>query len=205
MTSTLRNAEPASRAVLLRAPSASQAPFAPRRRGPALATRAALVLTLLTGGAPWATAHALVTVRVSYAPPAQAPGPADPAYARQRAAALDELARHLERRAPRHVAAGSTLSVTFTVIELAGRYEWWHAPQAQGVRIVRDVYASRLAFEFTLADATGRQLTLGRRDLTEPAVRPRESALDDPLRGEKALLDDWLAREFAPAGAAPSR
>ena len=67
------------------------------------------------------------------------------------------------------------------------------------MRIVRDIYPPRLGLEFRLLDPAGRVVRSGSRALSDLAflLKITGGFRDDPLRHEKALLDDWLRAEFA--------
>ncbi len=111
---------------------------------------------------------------------------------------LDRLRDHLVRAAEPRLPAGHRLEVTFTAVDLAGEFEPWRGPQWGDVRIVRDLYPPRLGLEFRLVDAAGRVVRTGRRELSDLAFLMKLTGgfRDDPLRHEKALLDDWLRAEF---------
>jgi hypothetical protein len=111
---------------------------------------------------------------------------------------LDRLRDHLVRAAEPRIPAGHRLEVTFTAVDLAGEFEPWRGPQWGDVRIVRDLYPPRLGLEFRLVDAAGRVARTGRRELSDLAFLMKLTGgfRDDPLRHEKALLDDWLRAEF---------
>ena len=66
------------------------------------------------------------------------------------------------------------------------------------MRVVRDLYPPRLALAFQVTDAEGKVVTQGRRELRDLAFLFKLPLAfpDDPLRHEKALLDDWLEQEF---------
>lgn len=110
---------------------------------------------------------------------------------------LDQLRRHLVAQAARMLPADQTLSLTITDVDLAGSYE---PRQSYGneVRIVKDVFPPRIDLRFRLARADGSVVKEGERVLRDPAflmgMNSRYSA--DNLRYEKAMLDDWLEREF---------
>jgi hypothetical protein len=110
---------------------------------------------------------------------------------------LADLKRYLERQAAGRVADGDTLVVRITDLQLAGLYDPLLHPPGASVRIVRDVTPARIDLGFTLTRPDGTVLREGRRELHSTAypVAPGVTA-SDPLRYEKALLDDWLAREF---------
>jgi hypothetical protein len=115
---------------------------------------------------------------------------------------LADLKRYLERQAAGRVADGDTLVVKITDVQLAGLNDPLLHPPGASVRIVRDVTPARIDLGFTLTRADGSVLREGRRELRSTGY-PRDPRVDpsDPLRYEKALLDDWLAREFPRTGA----
>ncbi|MEC5398551.1 DUF3016 domain-containing protein [Uliginosibacterium sp. H1] len=122
---------------------------------------------------------------------------------RQRSGWLTELARHVEKRAAVRLADGQRLEITVTDIDRAGETELWRGgAQASDLRIVRDLYPPRIDLHFVLRDAQGGVLRQGERRLRDIDFMSRPGRLrdDDRLRYEKALLDDWLDREFGRAG-----
>jgi len=115
---------------------------------------------------------------------------------------LDELRKHVERRAAPRLAGSITLTVTVTDVDMAGAFELWRR-QAVDVRVVREVYPPRINLRFVLADASGVTLREGSRDLRDPAFLLRPIPYPrDPLRFEKALLDEWIDQEFGTAAKA---
>lgn len=112
---------------------------------------------------------------------------------------LDRLREHLVRAAAPRLPAGHRLEILFTAVDLAGEFEPWRGPQWGDVRIVRDIYPPRLGLEFRLLDPAGRVVRSGTRALSDLAFLMKITGgfRDDPLRHEKALLDDWLRAEFA--------
>ena len=114
---------------------------------------------------------------------------------------LGELARYVQGRAAKVLAAGQRLDVTITDIRRAGICEPWRGPRWDDVRIVKDIYAPRIDLRFALTDSDGRRISEGERELRDAAFLSRAVPFraDDPLRYEKRMLDDWLRREFAPA------
>ena len=116
---------------------------------------------------------------------------------RTRAAALEEIRKYVQHEASRRLPAGETLAVTLTRFECAGQEEPGLGPKFSSVRIVRDLFPPRIDLRFELSDARGAVRREGERQLRDlnfllnARVHP-----DDPLRYEKALIDDWLDREF---------
>jgi hypothetical protein len=111
---------------------------------------------------------------------------------------LEQLREHVLERSRRYVAEGQFLSITVTDVDMAGDFEPWLGPRWMDVRIVKDIYPPRIDLTFRLTDASGRVVAEGRRQLRDLAFLMKLSMgfRDDPLRHEKALLDDWLQAEF---------
>jgi hypothetical protein len=109
---------------------------------------------------------------------------------------LDELRRHIERRAAPRLAEGETLVVTITNVHLAGDYEA-RTPSTTNVRIVRDVMPARIDLSFRLTRADGTVVAAGERRLRSTGY-PVGVGIDpsDPLVYEKVLLDDWLRQDL---------
>src|SRR5258708_6828714 len=85
--------------------------------------------------------------------------------ARQTQALADELRRWIEYEAPRHLPAGSKLTVTITDVDMAGEFEPWQRADAMDIRVVREIYPSRVSLAFRLADDTGKVIAGGERKL----------------------------------------
>jgi hypothetical protein len=93
---------------------------------------------------------------------------------------------------------GDTLSLKFTDIDLAGRYEYARIRRFNNVRFDRDIASPlRLEFEYTLTDAKGRVLTTGSTSLSEADYLRRyinypNSEKVSTLFYEKVTLSRWL-------------
>lgn len=110
---------------------------------------------------------------------------------------LDTLATHLKRIAPKHLAPGMKLEVTFTDIDLAGDF----VPGSirhQDVRIIKDIYIPRQKLMFKVIDANGQVVAEGERRLSDLNFMNNTSIIgrNEPLFHDKALLSDWIAKEF---------
>src|SRR5688572_15898752 len=116
----------------------------------------------------------------------------------ERTTYLDSIRDHLLEQAKYYVPEGHTLSVTFTDIDMAGDFEPWRGHRFDDIRIVKDIYPPRVALAFRLTDADGNVVKEGRRELRDLSfmMKITMSFRDDPVRHEKALLDDWLRSEF---------
>ncbi|HEX2101696.1 MAG TPA: DUF3016 domain-containing protein [Candidatus Synoicihabitans sp.] len=114
---------------------------------------------------------------------------------------LRELKSHVERTAARRLNEGQKLTITITDIDMAGDFEPWRSPQFQDVRIVKDIYPPRVNLSFRLTDAAGAVIAEGERELRDLSFNMRAPTVptNDPLRHEKALLDDWLRKELRTA------
>lgn len=112
---------------------------------------------------------------------------------------LQELTRHLGRRAPAVLAPGQQLSVELLSVYRAGHSSW--TPGNDGIRVITDSAPARIELAFTLRDAAGTTLAEGTRSLRSPNYFAADSGGGgDPLRFERKLLDDWLGKEFGPTG-----
>ena len=121
---------------------------------------------------------------------------------RETEALVVELRRWIESEAPRFLPAGSKLTVTITDVDMAGEFEPWHRADSTDVRVVREIHPSRVSLAFSLADETGKVVMQGERKLISAFVLGGIlRGGDGPLGYEKALLADWLKREFARDGA----
>lgn len=111
---------------------------------------------------------------------------------------LPQLRDHLLDRAKFHVPEGHALSVTITDVDMAGDFEPWRGPQWSDVRVVKDIYPPRINLVFRLTDAEGRVVKEGKRELRDLSflMKITMAFRDDPLRHEKALIDDWLGHEL---------
>jgi hypothetical protein len=117
-----------------------------------------------------------------------------------RDANLAELRDHIVRKANTYIPEGQKLVVTVTDVDLAGEIEPWRSPQLQDVRIIKEIYTPRIDLSYKLLDAGGAVVKEGKsqlRDLTFMMnINPNRN---DPRIYEKALLDDWLRKEFGRA------
>lgn len=116
----------------------------------------------------------------------------------ERTTYLDSLREHLVDKGRMYVGEGFKLAVTFTDIDMAGDFEPWRGPRFSDIRIVKDIYPPRVVFTFQLTDASGKVVKEGKRELRDMAFLSKITMgfRDDPVRHEKALLDDWLREEF---------
>jgi hypothetical protein len=116
----------------------------------------------------------------------------------ERTTYLDQIRDYVMDQSKYYVPNGWHLSVTFTDIDMAGDFEPWRGPQFDDIRIVKDIYPPRINLTFQLVDAEGHVVKEGKRELKDLAflMKINMSFRDDPVRHEKALLDDWFRTEF---------
>ena len=114
---------------------------------------------------------------------------------------LQDLAKHMRKRAEQRLAPGERLELTIVDIKRAGEYEPWVRPGMQHVRIIRDMYPPRMTVAFRLHDANGAVVDEGERKLYDAAFLTNVSPIsaNDPLRYEKRMIDSWLRRELLTA------
>jgi hypothetical protein len=157
-------------------------------------------LLALAGAAPLAASDAPPRVTVAFFEPEKFTDVRDSGLFNDsgRSNYLEQIRDHLLEQAPKHLAEGQRLEITFTDIDLAGDFELWRGPQYFDVRMVRDIYPPRLEFSFRLLDASGKGVKEARRTLLDLAIQLRSSMITqhDTLRYEKSMLDDWLREEF---------
>lgn len=119
-----------------------------------------------------------------------------------RRAWLDALCQHLAERVAEALPEGERAELHITDLRRAGAFEPWRGGSAGAVRVVRDLYPPRIDLEYRRLAADGRVLAQGRGTLRDSAFLMRPDRYPgDPLRHEKTLIDDWVAREFAPGRA----
>ena len=117
---------------------------------------------------------------------------------KSRAAVLDQLKDYLQQRVPMYVPEGYTLKITITDVDLAGEFEPWRAGALRDVRIVKEIYPPRINLAFKLTNAEGETVKAGERVLRDLTFQMSASPAsnNDPLRYEKAMIDEWLRTEF---------
>lgn len=119
--------------------------------------------------------------------------------AKDREILSDEMTRLLQEMVSSYLPDSATLEMKFTNIDLAGDYEPWHGPQAQDIRIMKDIYPPRLAFTFKLIDGSGKTVAEGDRSLQDLNYLLNTSFnlnTSEPLHYERGVLEDWMRQEF---------
>lgn len=112
----------------------------------------------------------------------------------------NEMTEFLAKVADKELPPDSTLSITFTQIDLAGAYEPWRGPDYQDIRIYKSIYPPRLEFSYQLVADDGQVLKEGTAklsDLTYLSNRNPIRAETDILYHEKELLRDWIRNKLS--------
>lgn len=111
---------------------------------------------------------------------------------------LDIIKDYLEQHAARYLSDGQTLTITFTNIDLAGDFEPQHGPEAQDVRVIKDIYPPRLDFSYKLVDANNAVLKEGQEKLRDLGFQMRLNPINasEQFPYEKDMLNDWLHSTF---------
>lgn len=109
---------------------------------------------------------------------------------------LDELGKYVKELAAKRLTAGQKLTVTFTDIDLAGDIV---PGQRDNVRVIKEIYIPRMVLHFQLQDSSGAVIKEGDRHLSD--LNYMQNLLppidqNEPLRYDKALLADWVRKEF---------
>jgi len=107
------------------------------------------------------------------------------------------LGDHLRKRADRILPPGQQLDVHIDDIKLAGSFEPWHRPGAEDIRIMKDIYPPSMKLHYKLTGADGTTIREDDAKLRDTSYLQRAVAnTTDPLRFDKRMIDEWLAREF---------
>jgi len=115
--------------------------------------------------------------------------------ARERA--LKQIRAHLEGLAERHLEPGQTLRIDVLDVDLAGRFEPWHLPLSD-VRYLREVTWPKMKLQYELRE--GETTILSAKENVSDQnylMRPQLRMSTDPLKYDKAMLDDWFRSRFA--------
>jgi hypothetical protein len=112
---------------------------------------------------------------------------------------LSRIRSHLVERTTPLLPDGDSLKITFTDVDLAGKYEPWHGSSLQEVRIIKDIYPPSFKFSYSVTDASGKVIKQGTEDIRDLDFQTRVAVGDsnDSLRYEKATLDDWARSTLA--------
>lgn len=110
---------------------------------------------------------------------------------------LDTLSDHIKRKAAARIGPDQKLDVTVTDVDLAGDYLPARAA-LNDVRIIKDIYRPRITLTFKLTGADGSVIKQGDRTLVDNFFMNNLALADrdQPLFYDKALLTDWIDREF---------
>ncbi len=120
------------------------------------------------------------------------------AYASEKdlAAVEHDIRQHLDRLAERKLPRDDTLRIEVLDIDLAGRFEPLRL-RGQDLRVVRDITWPRMTLRYTLSRGD-QVLASGEDRLVDMNFMMSVNiyASSDPLRYEKAMLDDWFDKRI---------
>lgn len=110
---------------------------------------------------------------------------------------LTMLSDHLKKVAGKQLAAGQKLEITISDVDLAGDFLPGN-PNTQDIRIIKEIYVPRVKLTFKLLDAEGKVVKEGERKLSDLNYTNNIGLIDrdQPLFYDKALLTDWVKKEF---------
>lgn len=119
---------------------------------------------------------------------------------KEQAAMMNELRRHFERNAARHLPDDRAMVITVRNVDLSGKYLEGHA------RTDNPLYPPAISFNWVINDASGAPLEQGTADIVgedRAALSSRARLYTDRgLALEKALIDQWFAtQDFSGSGA----
>jgi hypothetical protein len=125
-------------------------------------------------------------------------GVARPASPRE--PALLEIARYLERLGEQRLTPAQTLRIEVLNVDLAGEVNPMQASTPQ-TRVLRPASWPRIRLRYTLLEEGGRVRAQGEETIVDMDYQSHGSTISsgDPLRYEKAMLEDWFTRRVAPA------
>ena len=118
---------------------------------------------------------------------------------KEQAAMMNELRRHFERNAARHLPDDQVLVITVRNVDLAGKYLEGHA------RTDNALYPPAISFNWVVNSADGAPRERGTAELVgedRAALSSRARLYTDRGLGlEKALIDQWFAgQDFSGSG-----
>ena len=118
-----------------------------------------------------------------------------------RAITEERLQHHLQHAGARYAGRGRTLRIDILDIDLAGMYNPLRTGLAN-VRIMRSVTWPKIRLRYSLSErgrvlASGEELVADQNYQLQPVYNS-----SDPLRYEKAMLDDWIRMRFSAFAAA---
>jgi hypothetical protein len=164
--------------------------------------RSTTLQALLTAGSVFvgSSVFAAGSVQVSYVQPEKF---ADIGISpRDRDDTLQQLTKHFESLASRHLADGQKLNVEVLDVDLAGTIQ----PSARvgdGLRVFRDSADwPRINLRYTLETA-GKPARSGEQKLSDMNYMRSMGGpgAGQPLNAEKRMLDEWFAAQFGPTAA----
>jgi len=143
------------------------------------------------------TPAAAASAQVEFSKPESFADAGRPRPSIDRDESLAPLRDHLVAEAARRLPSDQALFVTITDVDLAGDFEP-RQPYSREVRVVKDIYPPRIELRFRLVRGDGTVVKEGTRTLRDTSFLSRGGTeRQDALHYEKAMIDRWIAAEFA--------
>lgn len=107
---------------------------------------------------------------------------------------LDDIRAHLQKLAARRLPAGYSLDIEVLDVDLAGYIDWRY--RTGDIRVIRDATWPRMTLSYTLKHgddvvASAREQRINNMNFNWGV---NLYGYNDPLRYEKAMLDEWFER-----------
>jgi hypothetical protein len=115
---------------------------------------------------------------------------------------MAELIAHIRNQARSLLLPGQRLELRILDVDLAGDFEPGRGyAGADEIRFLKEIYPPSMELEFRLLSPDGNVISEGRREIRELGyLMVTRLPASDSLRFDKALLTDWMRREFRRAG-----
>ncbi|WP_423197198.1 DUF3016 domain-containing protein [Cupriavidus sp. H19C3] len=107
---------------------------------------------------------------------------------------LDAIRAHLQKLASRELPAGYSLDVRVLDVDLAGYVDWHY--RSGDIRVIRDATWPRMTLSYVLRHGDDVVARAEKQHVNNMNFQSGVSlyASNDPLRYEKAMLDDWFEK-----------
>ena len=110
-----------------------------------------------------------------------------------------KIIRYLDRALEKKFPEGTVLSINFSNIDLAGRFEPWQDVPLDDVRIFKFNYPPAAEFTYRLEDSNGIVLAEGEASIRKLGFQDggsRRSSSIDLYYYERRMLESWINREL---------
>jgi len=106
---------------------------------------------------------------------------------------LDILGNYIVELANHLIPDGYKLTMVFTDVDLAGDFEPWRGPQADDIRIIKDIYPPDYKFTWKVTGPAGQVVKQGNEDYRDIDFQMHFSIdYTTPLKDDKAEFQNWM-------------